>query len=286
MISVLLGTGLNIILDPILIFGLNMGVSGAAVATVISQAMSCIWVLFFLCSKRGIIRLKKKCIRFNWEVLRPALLLGLSPFVQIITESLTSLCFNRSLLKYGGDAAVGAMTIFAIIMQFVSLPITGIAQGAQPIISYNYGAGKYNRVGKCCRLVLFTSLFYSFFFWVLIHLFPDVLLRIFAEDHGFIEYSISVSGYFFAMLWVMGAQISCQLMFVALGNAKVSLFLALLRKVFLLIPLIFIMPHIFTNSAQSVFLAEPIADTFACITTVIFFVKEYRKMFFLKRNNG
>ena len=283
MISVLLGAGLNILLDPILIFGFHMGVAGAAAATVLSQAVSCVWVLWFLCGKRGMIRLKRKYLCLNWELLLPALALGLSPFVQILTESLISVCFNRSLLRYGGDAAVGAMTIFSTVMQFVSLPITGIAQGAQPIISYNYGAGQNKRVGECCRLVLKVSLIYSILFWGILHVFPELFPRIFAEEKSFIAYSSSMSRYFFAMLWVMGAQISCQLMFVALGNARVSLFLALLRKVFLLVPLIFLMPHLMSDPVKAVFLAEPVADTLACATTVTFFMRQYRRNFSVRQ---
>lgn len=282
MISILLGAGLNMILDPILIFGLHMGVAGAAVATVLSQAASCVWVLLFLCGKRGMIHLRKQYLRFNWRLLSSALALGLSPFVQILTESLISVCFNRSLLRYGGDAAVGAMTIFATVMQFVSLPVTGIAQGAQPIISYNCGAGRIDRVGECCGLVLKVGLAYSVLFWGFLHVFPEVFPRLFATDQTFVTYSSTMSGYFFAMVWVMGAQISCQLMFVALGNAKVSLFLALLRKVFLLVPLILLLPHLLSDPVKAVFLAEPVADTVACIMTVTLFIAQYRRRFFVR----
>lgn len=286
MISVLLGAGANMILDPILIFGLDMGVAGAAVATVVSRAVSCICVLLFLCGERGTIRLQRKYLCFDWGLLAAALALGLSPFVQILTESLISVCFNRSLLRYGGDAAVGAMTIYATVMQFVSLPITGIAQGAQPVISYNYGAGQKGRVGACCRLVFQVSLVYSIFFWTILHVFPAMFPRIFAEDQSFVTYSASMSGHFFAMAWVMGAQISCQLMFVALGNAKISLFLALLQKVFLLMPLIFLMPLLLADPVKGVLLAEPVADSLACAVTVTLFVKRYYREFFGKGQKG
>ena len=283
MVSVLLGAGLNMLLDPILIFGFHMGTAGAAAATVVSQAASCIWVLAFLLGKRGMIRLRIRYLRFDWKLLAAALSLGMSPFVQILTESLISVCFNRSLFRYGGDIPVGAMTIFATVMQFVSLPITGIAQGAQPIISYNYGAGRRDRVGVCYRLVLCASLTYSVLFWAALSVFPSMFPRIFAEEQRFIAYSASMSGYFFPMLWVMGAQISCQLMFVALGNAKVSLFLALLRKVFLLVPLIFLMPLVTADPVKGIFLAEPISDTLACATTVTLFIQQYRGELFGKK---
>lgn len=280
MISVLLGAGLNMVLDPILIFGFRMGVAGAAVATVISQAVSCIWVLLFLCGKRGMIRLQRRYLCFDWRLISGALALGLSPFVQVLTESLISVCFNRSLLRYGGDAAVGAMTIFATAMQFLSLPLTGIGQGAQPIISYNYGAGQKERIGACCRIVWQVSMAYAVLFWIVLHIWPTLFPRIFAGEQSFVAYSASMSGCFFAMSWVMGAQMSCQQMFVALGNAKVSLFLALLRKVFLLVPLIFLMPHLVADPVKGVFMAEPVADTLACTATVTLFVKRYRRELF------
>lgn len=277
MVSVLLGAGLNMVLDPIFIFGFGMGVRGAAIATVISQAVSCIWILSFLCGNRGVLKLQMRYFHLDKSMLLPALALGLSPFVQILTESLISVCFNRSLLKYGGDIAVGAMTIYATVMQFASLPITGIAQGAQPIISFNYGAGNRERVRKCCALVLKTAMAYSISLWLFIQLFPSVFPHIFADEPVFLSYSSTMIRTFFSMLWVMGAQISCQLMFVALGNAKVSLFLAILRKVFLLLPLIFLLPLFYPDQVRAVFLAEPIADTFACVFTVSCFSLYYRK---------
>lgn len=280
MISVLLGAGLNMILDPVLIFGFGMGVRGAAIATVISQSLSCIWILVFLCGRQGVLTLKMRYFRLNKNMLLPVLALGMSPFVQSLTESLISVCFNRSLLKYGGDIAVGAMTIYATVMQFASLPITGIAQGAQPIISFNYGAGNRERVRKCCILVLKTAMVYSVSLWLFIQLFPSAFPFIFAEEPEFLTYSSAMIRTFFSMLWVMGAQISCQLMFVALGNAKVSLFLALLRKIFLLLPLILLLPLLFSNPVRAVFLAEPIADTLACAFTVSCFFFQYRKHLF------
>lgn len=276
MISVLLGAGTNILLDPVFIFYFDLGVRGAAIATVISQTISCMWVVGFLI-RRGQIQLRIKYMRFDKEMLLPALALGVSPFVQIITESLTSICFNRSLLRYGGNLAVGAMTIFSTVMQFATLPLNGIANGAQPVISYNLGAGKLERVRKCCKLVLKTGLTYSVLLWLVIQQIPTLFPNIFTEDETLAKYSSSMIRYFFAMLWVMGAQICCQLMFVALENAKTSLFLALVRKVFLLVPLIFLLPLILPDPVVAVYLAEPITDTLACTATVTMFVGYYRK---------
>lgn len=276
MISVFLGAGTNILLDPICIFALHLGVRGAAIATVVSQAISCIWVAGFLCT-RGQVRLRPKFLRFDLAMLLPALALGLSPFVQIITESLTSVCFNRSLLKYGGDLAVGAMTIFSTVMQFSTLPLTEIANGAQPIISYNIGAGQTARVRSCCKLVLKTGIAYSTCLWLVIQLCPSLFPGMFADSGALAAYASSMIRYFFAMLWVMGAQVCCQLMFVALGNAKTSLLLALVRKVFLLAPLILLLPKILPDPVKAVYLAEPVADTLACTTTVTLFSIHYRK---------
>ncbi|MCI8842575.1 MAG: MATE family efflux transporter [Oscillospiraceae bacterium] len=278
MITVLLGAGINILLDPLFIFTLGLGVKGAAIATVLSQAVSCVWVLGFLFGRRGMVRLRFRYLRLDSEMLLPALALGLSPFVQILTESLTSVFFNRLLLRYGGDQAVGAMTIFATVMQFSTLPLAGIANGALPIISYNCGAGQPDRVRACCKLVLKTGLTYSVLLWLTIQIFPALFPGIFADRMELVAYSSSMIRTFFAMLWVMGAQVCCQLMFVALGNAKVSLFLALVRKIFLLIPLILLLPQILPDAVRAVYLAEPVADTLACIATVALFWRQFRQM--------
>lgn len=276
MVAVLLGAGTNLVLDPVFIFALNMGVRGAAVATVIAQAISCVWVLGFLCT-RSQVRLRRRYLRLDGAMLLPALALGLAPFTQVITDSLTSVCFNRSLLRYGGDAAVGAMTIFSTVMQIATLPLAGIANGAQPIISYNAGAGNWGRVRRCCKLVLLVGMSYSVVLWLVVGLFPDFFPGIFAESGELAAFSGKMSRYFFPMLWVMGAQVCCQLMFVALGKAKVSLLLALLRKVFLLVPLIWLLPQILPEPEKAVFLAEPVADTLACAATVTLFAVTWRR---------
>lgn len=280
MITVLTGAVCNIILDPIFIFSMNMGVRGAALATVISQALSAVFVLLFLSGRKTGIRLKRHCMKPDIKLILRFLSLGLSPFVMQSTECILSICFNNSLLKYGGDIAVGAMSVFATIMQLATLPMMGFAQGAQPITSYNYGADNWDRVAANFKLLLTASLSYSALMWIVILLFPQLLIQIFTNDPVLISYSSSMIRIYFGMLIFMGAQLACQNTFLALENAKVSLFLALLRKVFLLIPLIYILPVLISNQTAAVFLAEPIADALAAITTLTLFCLQYRKQLF------
>lgn len=285
MMTVLTGAICNIILDPIFIFLLNMGVRGAALATVLSQILSAAFVLLFLTGKKTGIRLKKQWMRPDLSLILRFLSLGLSPFVMQSTECILSICFNNSLLKYGGDIAVGAMSVFATVMQLATLPLTGIAQGAQPITSYNYGAGNWKRVASSFKLLLAVSLAYSTLMWITILLAPRLFIRIFTSDPELIAYSSSVIRIYFGALLCMGAQLACQNTFLALGNAKVSLFLALLRKVFLLIPLIYILPVVLPfDQTAAVLLAEPIADALAALTTLTMFLRQYRKYLFAKKS--
>lgn len=282
MISVLIGAAVNIVLDPIFIFVFDMGVKGAALATIVSQGISAVWVLYFLTSKKAAVRLKPKFMKIDFKYLLPALALGLSPFVMHATESLISICFNRSLLEYGGDGAVGAMTIFTTIMQICMLPLTGICQGAQPITSFNYGAGRMDRVGENFKLLFKCCMIFSTCLWLVIMVFPRGVVSIFASDASLISYAEENVRIYGATLFIMGIQLACQNMFLALGNAKISLFLALLRKIILLIPLIFILPSIFPWKVQAVFLAEPIADFIAASSTLILFLKTYKNKIFIK----
>lgn len=278
MMTVAIGAIINIILDPILIFGLHMGVRGAALATIISQAVSCIWVLKFLTSKKSFLKIKKKYLVPKQKILLPCLALGLAPFIMQFTESVLSICFNTSLLKYGGDIAVGSMTILTSVMQFSMLPLQGLTQGAQPIISFNFGAGNIDRVKKAFILLLKASLLYSTLLWAVAMFIPDIFITIFtnhAELASFTKWAIHI---YMAASLIFGIQIACQQTFIALGNAKTSVFLALLRKVILLIPLIFILPHLFADQVMAVFLAEPVADIIAVSTTSILFTREYRKL--------
>lgn len=278
MYTVLIGAVCNIILDPILIFGLGMGVRGAALATILSQAVSSIWVVKFLTSEKSLLRIKKKNLRLDRKIVLPCLALGLSPFIMMFTESILSVCFNASLLKYGGDIAVGAMTIMTSVMQFSLLPLQGLTQGAQPIVSFNYGARNGERVKKAFQLLLISSVSYATLLWAVCMFYPKLFILIFSSDPALIEYSSWAIHIYMAVSLLFGAQLACQQTFIALGNAKVSVFLALLRKVILLIPLIFILPQFMENQAFGVFLAEPIADFCAVCVTVTIFFRSFKKV--------
>lgn len=278
MMTVVIGAITNIILDPILIFGFDMGVQGAALATVISQGISCVWVLRFLTGKQSTIKIKKSTMRISKEILLPALALGMAPFIMQATESLLVLCFNSSLLRYGGDLAVGAMTILSSVMQFAMLPLMGFTQGAQPIISFNYGANNMVRVKKTFKLLLACCIFYAAILWAIVMFAPQIPTAIFTNDKALADMTIWAMRIYMAACVVMGAQLACQQTFIALGNAKTSVFLALFRKILVLIPLIFILPMIFKDRVMAVFLAEPIADVFAVLVTVCLFVVEFKKL--------
>ncbi|MBS6643838.1 MAG: MATE family efflux transporter [Clostridiaceae bacterium] len=278
MYTVLIGAVCNIILDPIFIFGFHMGVRGAALATILSQAVSSIWVVKFLTSEKSLLKIKKKNLRLDRKIVLPCLALGLSPFIMMFTESILSVCFNASLLKYGGDIAVGAMTILTSVMQFSLLPLQGLTQGAQPIISFNYGARNGERVKKAFQLLLISSVSYATLLWAVCMFLPKVFILIFTSDAALIEYCTWAIHIYMAVSLLFGAQLACQQTFIALGNAKVSVFLALLRKVILLIPLIFILPLFMENKVFGVFLAEPIADFCAVCVTVTIFFRSFKKV--------
>ena len=272
MLSVVIGAVVNIALDPLLIYGFSMGVRGAAIATVVSQTVSAVWVVGFLLSKKTILRIRLKYFKVSWASYLPCVFLGASPFIMQFTESVISICFNVSLLKYGGTLAVGAMTILYSVMQFAMLPLQGLTQGAQPIVSYNYGAGQRERVKKTFGILLRSCLIYSTALWATCMLFPQLFAKMFTSDAELGAYALTPLRVYMAMSLIFGAQIACQQTFIALGKAGISFFLAVLRKVILLIPLIFILPHIFSaDSTMAIFLAEPIADTLAVATTVTTF---------------
>lgn len=279
MLSVLLGAVTNIILDPVFIFGFHMGVRGAALATILSQALSCIWVLCFLFEKKTILRLKKRYMTVKKEILLPCLALGSSVFIMQSSESVISVCFNSSLLKYGGDIAVGAMTILTSVMQFAMLPLQGLGQGAQPIISYNYGAGNKERVKGAFWLLLKCSMFYSVLFWAVVMLFPQMFVGMFTSDATLAAFTRDALKIYMAVVGLFGIQMACQITFGALGNAKASILVAVMRKFVLLIPLIYIMPAIFTaDKARAVYMAEPVADTLAITFTGFLFFFQFRKV--------
>lgn len=255
-----------------------MNVRGAALATIISQAVSCLWILYFMTSKKTILKLRIKYLKISPNVILPCLALGFSPFIMQFTESILFVCFNTSLFKYGGDLAVGAMTILSSIMQFSFLPIYGLTQGSQPIISYNYGANNIDRVKATFKILLISSVMFSTLMWVISMFFPYLFVRIFTSDETLINYSIWALRIYMASSLILGAQSACQQTFVALGNAKISAFLAILRKVILLIPLIFILPIFLENKVMAVILAEPIADIIAVLTTVTMFYIFFKKL--------
>ena len=279
MLSVLIGALANIILDPIFIFGLDMDVQGAALATIISQALSCIWVVHFLCGKKTYLKIRKANLRLSPKIILPCLALGVATFIMQASESVISVCFNSSLQKYGGDVAVGAMTILTSVMQFAMLPLQGLGQGAQPIISYNYGAGDAGRVRGAFRLLLKVSLGYATLLWLLVMLLPGGFAAMFTSDAALLDYTRTALRIYMAAMFLMGIQMACQMTFNALGKATESIIVAVMRKFVLLIPLIYIMPHVIRgNQTMGVYLAEPIADTLAVTFTAILFTVQFRKI--------
>lgn len=278
MMTVVIGAVTNIVLDPIFIFVLGMGVRGAAWATVISQAVSAVWALRFLCGGRTVLKLRRENIHISRSVIMPCVALGLAPFIMQSTESLLVLSFNSSLLKYGGDLAVGAMTIASSVMQFAMLPVHGLTQGSQPIVSYNYGAGSPERMKRAFALLLKSSLVYTAALWALSLLCPGLFVMIFTGDPELSAAARWAMRIYMASVVLMGAQTACQQTFVALGNSKTSSFLALLRKIILLIPFIYIMPHFFDDKVFAVFFAEPVADFLAVAATVTLFSREFRRL--------
>ena len=274
MMTTVIGAVINIILDPIFIFVFDMGVKGAALATVLSQAVGAVWILRFLTSKQTILRLKKSNLRLQWNIIGPCIGLGISTFVMLATESLLSVSFTSSLSRYGGDLAVGAMTIITSVSQLITMPLQGICQGGQPIISYNYGAGKTERVKKAFHTQFLICIIFSCVFWGLLMMAPQVFAGMFTNDSELANYTSWAMRIYMAGIFALGFQLSCQQSFMALGQAKVSLLLACLRKIILLIPLIFVLPLFIENQVFAVFLAEPISDIIAAaITTAVFFYR-------------
>ena len=278
MLSVLIGAVANIILDPVFIFGFDLGVRGAALATILSQAMSCAWVLSFLFGKKTQLKIRRKFLRLEPQIFLPSLALGLSTFVMQASESIISVCFNSSLLKYGGDVAVGAMTILTSVMQFAMLPLQGLGQGAQPIISFNYGARNKDRVKGAFQLLLKCSLCYSVLLWLLVMLFPRIFASMFTSDPELLEFTAAALRLYMGSLFLFGIQIACQMTFTSLGNAKASITVAVMRKFVLLIPLIYLMPVLMPQEqTKAVYLAEPIADFLAVSFTAVLFTFQFKK---------
>ncbi len=277
MVSVIVGAVSNIILDPIFIYALDMGVRGAALATILSQALSCAWVLLFLCGKRTMLKLKPKYFIPSPKIVLPCIALGTASFIMQASDSVISVCFNSSLLKYGGDIAVGAMTILSSVMQFAMLPPLGIAQGAQPILSYNYGAKNTARVKQAYKLLLKICLLYSVVVWAAVMLFPGAFVSIFTPEAELIAFASRMLRIYYCGMILFGIQIACQMTFVSLGNAGSSVLVAVVRKFVLLLPLIYIMPNLVSNKTVGVYMAEPIADVIAVTFTAILFAFQFKK---------
>ena len=278
MYTVLIGALTNIFLDPVFIFGFGMGVQGAALATVISQCISCVWVLFFLRSEKTILKLKKENMHLKAKVILPCLALGLAAFIMQSSESIISVSFNTSLLKYGGDIAVGAMTILSSINMFAMLPLQGLGQGAQPIVSYNYGAKDAKRVRGAFMLLLKSSFIYATALWLIIMLLPQVFTSLFTTNAELAAFTQSAMRRYFAVMFMFGIQIACQMTFTAIGSAKSSIAVAVVRKFVLLLPLIYLMPALFpADKAMAVYLAEPAADFIAVTFTAILFSIQFKR---------
>ena len=279
MMTTCIGAILNIILDPILIFGFDLGVRGAAIATIISQAISAIWVLHFLTSKKATLSIKASSMRLSWSILGPVIALGISPFVMQATECLIQLTFNKGMVKYGNVSYVALMSILFSVTQVIWMPLQGFAQGAQPIIGYNYGAKDYERVKKTFGLLFKIAMGFSIIIIAVVEIFPGIFLGMFTDDVALIELGKPAMRIFLLGMSVMGAQSACQQTFLALGEAKISMFLALLRKVILLLPLALILPKLFGLGVWGLFLAEPISDFIAATTTTTLFFLRSRKLF-------
>ena len=279
MLSVLVGAASNIMLDPVFIFVFHMGVRGAALATIISQALSCAWVLSFLTGKKSYLKIRRCNMKLQKNIILPSLALGLSTFIMQASESIISVCFNSSLLKYGGDLAVGAMTILTSAMQFAMLPLQGLGQGAQPLISYNYGAAKVDRVKKTIRILIVVSLIYTMAFWLFVECFPGVFVQLFnSSSPELYEMTTWAARIYMGMTGIFGIQMAIQQTFMSLGQAKLSLFIACLRKIILLLPLIYLMPMFIENKVFAVFLAETVSDFISVAVASTLFLCNIKKI--------
>lgn len=277
MLTVLIGALLNIALDPVFIYALDMGVEGAALATIISQAVSCVWVVSFLRGKKTLLSIKWANLRLDWKIVASCLALGVAPFIMQGSEGIICICFNSSLQKYGGDIAVSAMTVLSSAMMLVMMPMQGIAQGAQPILSYNFGAIRPDRVKKTFFLLLKVCMLFSTFMWAIIVFFPELFVGIFTPDAELIAYTARAIRVYAAVICLMGIQIACQMTFISMGNAKASAVVAIVRKFALLLPLVYIIPRFMEDKAMGVFLTEPISDFIAVAFTAILFAVQFKK---------
>ncbi len=282
MATVVIGAVVNLILDPIFIFVLDMGVRGAALATLLAQGVSAMWVLYFFFGKKSRLRLRKDSLRPRKAIVTKTLSLGVSPFIMQSTESFVLLSLNTQLARFGGDIAIGAMTIMTSIMQLFMMPIRGLGEGLQPIVSYNYGAKQLDRVRQTVKLSLKVAMAYDVLLISAILLFPVFFVRIFNDSPALVDATATYIRIYFPGMLIFGAQIIFQQVFLSLGQAKVSLFIAVLRKLVILIPLAYILPPFFDNKVYGVLAAEPISDVLSVLVTVVLFSQFYRKKLLCK----
>ena len=276
MMSIVIGAVINIVLDPIFIFGFHMGVKGAAIATVISQAVSAAWNVKALMDKKAVLKIVPACIRPDLRVIGQIFSLGISPFIMRSTESLISIVLNHQLQKFGGDLYVGSLTIMQSVMQLFSAPLSGYTQGVQPIVSYNFGAGKFDRVRTTYRYMIFGSFLISFVTAASAMIFPEFYAMMFTNEGDLVALTGNVMPVFMAGMLIFGLQNGIQPTFLGLGQAKISLFIALLRKVILLVPLALIFPNFF--GVMGVYYAEPVADMTSAVIASILFLCNIRKI--------
>jgi len=279
MLSVAIGAVINIVLDPIFIFAMNMGVKGAALATIISQAVSCFVVLAFLSGPHTLLRLTQKSLRLDWPIVKRISALGLSGFTMSLTNSAVQIACNRSLLAYGGDIYVGVMTVINSIREIIIMVVHGLTQSAQPVLGYNYGAKRYDRVREGIRFTAAAGIVYSTVVWILLMLFPTFFIRIFSKDEALLAPAVEALRCYYLAYFLMSLQFSGQCVFVGLGKAKQAIFFSLFRKVVLVVPLVLLLPMVGGLGVKGVFLSEPISDLVgggACFLTMYFTL--YRKL--------
>ncbi len=280
MCTTLIGALLNIILDPIFIFSLDMGIRGAAIATVFSQAVSAAWTLRFLTGRRTILRIRTRHLRPDPATVGSITALGLSGFMMAVTNSIVQAACNSTLSAYGGDLYVSVMTVVNSIREIVSMPVSGITNGAQPVISFNYGAGKYTRIRTAIRFMSASCICYTVTLWGLLHLFPVFFIHIFNTQADLVEAAVPAMQIYYFGFFMMSLQFAGQTVFQALGKARFAIFFSILRKVVIVAPLTFLLPRFVTPPVNGVFLAEPISNFIggtACFVTMLMVVRKELK---------
>ncbi len=274
--AVLVGAVLNIVLDPVFIFIFHLGVKGAAIATVLSQTVSAVWTLLFLTGRKAVLKIRLKYLRPNFHIMGNICSLGISPFVMRATESLISIVMNRGLQTYGGDAYVGSLTIMQSVMQLMSAPLSGFTQGVQPIISYNFGAGNFDRVRQVYRKMITICTGFSFLATLWVMLKPEFFARLFIKEADIVQIVADRMPLFMCGMLLFGTQMAIQPTFLALGQAKISLFIACLRKIILLVPLALILPRFL--GVDGVYIAEPVSDFLSAGTAILLFTLNINKI--------